>query len=416
MTTRIARVRWAMGQTLLPGHLSALEESLLADAATRFGLQGLPNHGLAALRWNESLLTEGVLSLEALSLLLPSGLLLELGGNARVEPLNLNIASGTLLPVHLHVRNLPENHDERDDLRTTLERDGIACWLWRLELSLEPEHPDTRESFRLAEFEKLPDGSWRLAARYIPPLLLVGAVPFLGRELRELKERLDAFHYRLIQEIAAIYLSGEHLINAKLCLKGVLDLQRFLVNLMGQVPRHPFEVYEELKRFYIDLCFYQENPPQFATEAYRHERLAEVFAEVLIPLGEQLQSNQNRSAYLPFERKEGIVQVALPALVREASEIYLLVQKSRISQAAGLNGIKLAAVSRIPVVHKFYLQGIPYKHIERPPFQHSFGPEVDIYQLLPGEEWDHALRELAVGFYADPAYTETKFFLYWRGN
>ncbi|SMF94694.1 type VI secretion system protein ImpJ [Methylomagnum ishizawai] len=405
-----------MGQTLLPGHLSALEESLLADAATRFGLQGLPNHGLAGLRWNETLLAEGVLSLEALCLLLPSGLLLELGGNARAEPLNLNAAAGTLLPVYLHVRNPPGNQGERDDLRPTVERDGIACWLWRLELSTEQENPDTRESFRLADFEKLPEGSWRLAARYIPPLLLVGAVPFLAAELRELKERLDAFYQRLTQDIAAIYLSGEHLINAKQCLKSVLRLQRFLVNLMGQIPRHPYEVYEELKRFYIDLCFYHENPPQFATEAYRHERLAEVFAQILIPLCQELQLNQSRSAYLPFEPKAGVLQVALPPAIREAQETYLLVQKGRVSQAASLNGIKLAAVSRIPVVHKFYLQGISYKHIERPPFQHSFGPEVDIYQLAAGEEWDHALRELTVGFYADPVQSEAKFFLYWRAH
>jgi type VI secretion system protein ImpJ len=416
MTNRIARVRWAMGQTLLPGHLQALEESLLADAAARFDLHGLPGHGVAELRWNESLLVEGVLSLESMTLLLPSGLLLKLGGNARAEPLNFNAVNGTLLPVYLHVRNQPENPGERDDPRLAAEHDGAVCWQWRLELSVEPEHPDTRESFRLAEFEKLPDGSWRLAPRYIPPLLLVGTTPFLRAELQELGERLKAFHYRLTQEIAAIYLSGENLVNAKLCLKSVLQLQRFLANLGFQIHRHPYCLYEELKRFYIDLCFHHDSTPQFASEPYRHERLAEVFGQILGPLNEQLQLSQNRPAYLPFARKEGIVQVALPAAIREAREVYLLVQKSRAGKTVSLEGVKIAALTRISVVHKFYLQGIPCKPVERPPFQHSFGPEVDIHRLSAGEEWDHALSELALGFYDSPALAEEKFFLYWRSG
>lgn len=416
MKNRIARVRWAMGQTLLPGHLHALEESLLADAGARFELQGLPGYGVAELRWNEALLTEGVLSLEALGVLLPSGLLLKLGGNARSEPLNLNAAGGTLLPVYLHVRSLPENRGERDDPRLTTEHDGVTCWQWRLELSVEPEHPGTRESFRLAEFEKLPDATWRLAARYIPPLALVGAVPFLRADLEALGHNLKAFHYRLTQEIAAIYLSGENLVNAKLCLKSVLQVQRFLANLDAQVLRHPYYLYEELKRFYVELCFYRDTTPLHAAEPYRHDRLAEVFEQILSPLGEQLQLSQSRPAYLPFALKEGVVQVALPAAVREAREVYLLVQKGRVGKAVSLDGVKFAALSRIPVVHKFYLQGIPCRRVERPPFQHSFGPEVDIYQFSIGEEWDYALNELALGFYESPALAEERFFLHWRSG
>ena len=75
---------------------------------------------------------------------------------------------------------------------------------------------------------------------------------------------------------------------------------------------------------------------------------------------------------------------------------------------------KIASISRLPIVHKFYLQGIPFKRLERPPFQHSFGPEVDIYQLTIGEEWDNALIELSVGFYVNPQLMSAKYFLHWR--
>lgn len=413
MENHLTRVRWAMGLTLLPGHLRAMEDALLANVASRFSLRGLPSHGLAALRWNETLLTEGVLSLEAMTLVMPSGILLDIKGNTRAAPLNLNIPGATLLPVYVHLRTPPENlGGEGDPL--ACERGGVTCWRWPLELSVEQENPDTLETFRLAEFAKQPDGTWQLSPRFIPPLLCVGSVPFLKQDLSGLRDRLDSYHYQLTQEIAAIYLSGADLVNAKQCLKSVLAMQRWLGNLASEIHPHPFEAYEQLKRFYIDLCFYHNTAPQFAADLYRHEQLGEVFQNILVPLTEELHLNQSRSPYLPFVVKEGIVQATLPSSVREAKEVYLLVQKPHITESISLDGLKLAALSRVPVVHKFYLQGIPYKRLERPPFQHSFGPEVDIYQLLEGEEWDYALRELALGFYAAAEFAEARFFLYWR--
>ncbi|XVL50217.1 type VI secretion system baseplate subunit TssK [Methylobacter sp. G7] len=414
MYNRLSRVLWTMGQALLPAHLRALEESLLADSALRFSRQEAPGYGLYRLRWNGNLLIEGVLSLDEMTLVLFSGLLLELKANAQVAPLNLNIPGTTLVPVYVHVRCRPEDSSERDAGSQTIKRDNVNCWLWSLELSTEQENPDTLESFRLAEFEKQPDGSWRLSSRYIPPLVCLGSVPFLKEELTVLVHKLEAYHYQLTQEIAAIYLSGADLVNAKQCLKSVVQMQRFLANLFAQISPHPYTVYEQLKHFYVDLCFYHNNTPQFATSPYRHEQLAEVFRETLGPLNDQLQLSQMRSPYLPFALLAGIVRASLPESIREAKEIYLLVQKGGVTKAVSLDGFKIAAVSRIPIVHKFYLQGIPCKRMERPPFQNSFGPEVDIYQISLGEEWDHALDELALGFYADPKFTEENFFLYWR--
>lgn len=414
MSNRLSRVRWTMGQALLPEHLYALEQSMLADGALRFNLLGLPNYGLYELRWNEPLLTEGMLSLEAMTLVLPSGLLLALKGNAHAKPLNLNASGVPSLPVYLHVHGVSENTDEWDTGRQTVERDYVSCWLWSLELSAEQEHHDTLESFRLGEFEKQPNGSWQLSPDYIPPLISLGTVPFLKQELTELVHKLEAYHYQLTQEITAIYLSGTDLANAKQCQRGVVQVLRFLGNLLAEISPHPYEVYEQLKSFYVELCFYQDSTPQFAMTPYRHERLAQVFQEILVPLNEQLKFNQTRSPYLPFEILNGVVRVSLPATIREAKEIYLLVQKGQVTKEVNLDGLKIAAVSRISIIHKFYLQGIPFKRIDRPPFQHSFGPEVDIYQLAEGEEWDYALNELAVGFYADLKFAQEKFFLYWR--
>lgn len=414
MHNRLPRVFWAMGQTLLPAHLRTQEDSLLADSASRFNLQETPSHGLYRLIWNEALLSEGVLSLDEMTLVMPLGLLLKLKENAHISPLNLNLFGGTLLPVYVHVRNIAENNNPLETGLQTVKQDNVNCWLWTLELSIEQENPDTLESFHLAEFEKQPDGSWQLSSRYVPPLGRLGPVPFFKAELKALVHQLEAYHYQLTQEIAAIYLSGMDLVNAKQCLKSVVQLQRFLANLSAQIHPHPFTVYEQLKHFYVDLCFYHDVTPQGACEPYRHENLAEIFRDTFMLLNEQLQLSQTRSPYLPFTVSDDIIRANLPETIREAKEIYLLVQKSGVTKTVALEGMKIAAASRIGIVHKFFLQGIPFKRIDRPPFQHSFGPEVDIYQLTTGDEWDYALNELAFGFYADPKFSEEKFFLHWR--
>jgi type VI secretion system protein ImpJ len=104
----------------------------------------------------------------------------------------------------------------------------------------------------------------------------------------------------------------------------------------------------------------------------------------------------------------------LPIEIRQAKEFYFLVQNAGVNQSISIDGIKLAAISRIPIVHKYYLQGIILTKIDKPPFQHSFGPEIDIYQLSQGEEWDCALNELVIGFVPDSSFLSEKFFINWR--
>ena len=48
----LAPVKWEMGQPLLPQHLHAQEESLLADTSLRFQMSGLPSFGICRLNWD----------------------------------------------------------------------------------------------------------------------------------------------------------------------------------------------------------------------------------------------------------------------------------------------------------------------------------------------------------------------------
>ncbi len=413
MTVNIARVRWRMGQALLPDHFILQEESLSLESQMRFRTRGLPDAGVAEMKLNESLLAEGVFSIRSLRLVMPSGLLIQIPGNAAASPFNLNIPGATRVPVHFHVIQRSDE-ETRAASASGEEEEEVPRVVHQTALSSDQSYPDAHETLKLAEFEKDPDGNWRLSEAYIPPLLQVGTTPFLEDRLTELNELLGSFQYRLTQEIAASHLSGDSLSGAKQCLKSIFRIQRFLANLFHRVHPHPYYVYEALKEFYTEVCFYENTVPEHATDPFDNDQLAACFGRILEPLKRHLQSVAAPSPYLPFELRDNLWRIELPPRTREAREVYFLIQKRHVSQTVSLREIKLASLSRVSLVHTLALQGVPLKSIDRPPFQHTFGSEVDFYLINEGEEWDHALRELNIGFYHLPAFEGLQFYLYWR--
>lgn len=411
MPGKLARVRWEMGQALLPEHFVAQEDSFETDSSIRSSLRGLPDYGIASLKVNDTLLSEGVFSIAALTAVMPTGLLLDVPGNAVITSFNLNVPGLSIVPVYLHVlKNKPgSEQDENPD-----EEGEISKIIFQLVLSSEQSYADALETMKIAQFEKDPDGIWLMSPSYIPPLLQVGKSPFLESELTELSQALELFQYKLSQEIAASYLSGDSLTSVKLCLKSVYRIQRFLANIFSKINIHPYYVYEALKEFYTEVCFYENTVPEHVADPFDCDQLGKTFSRILNPLRGQMQVAQAPSPYLPFELKDNVWQIKLPPRTREAREVYFLIQKKHVSEIVSLKELKLASASRVSLVHKLSLQGIPLQKIDRPPFQHTFGSEVDFFLISQGEEWDHALREMTLGFYHSAQFEGMNYYLYWR--
>jgi type VI secretion system protein ImpJ len=413
MAGKLARVRWQMGQTLLPEHFLAQEEALVADTVARFRMGGIPAYGVAALKWNETLIGEGVFSIQTATMVMPSGLLLDMPGNAVSAPFNLNIPGSVTVPVYCHVMGDSSPVKDVEENWETQADDAIPRLVYQLVLSSEQSHSGAFETIKLAEFEKDPEGAWQLRHAFIPPLLQVGTSPFLMAEFDKLAEALELFQYNLALD-AASYLSGSGLFRVEQCRKSVYQIQRFLANLRSQVHIHPYYVYEALKNFYIEVCFYKSTVPEQITSPYDHDQLAACFKEILEPLEEQMKMVEMESPYLPFRFGDGLYQIKLPPVMREAKEVYLLVQKSHVSNKISLENLKVSSLSRISLVHKMALQGVGLKKVDQPSFQHSFGPEVDFFRILESEEWDHALKELALAFYDHPQLKDMEFYVYRR--
>lgn len=411
MAEKLARVRWEMGQTLLPDHFIVQEAALTADTIARCRMNGLPDYGVAKLEWNESLIQEGVFSIQNLSLILPTGLLLKLPGNSVVSPFNLNIPGTVDVPIYLHVLNKEGRAADGDDAEE--EESAVPRSVHQLALSSEQTYPDAFQTMKIAAFLKDAEGAWRLSDKFIPPMIQVGYSPFLKPELDELRQMLEIFLYKLTQDIADSYLSGESLSSSKQCMKSIYRIQRFLVNVDHLVHVHPYYLYEELKLFYTEVCFFRNTLPENVTLPYEHDRLADCFRKIFEPLRQQMKMGGARAPYLPFELQDGVFRVSLPPEIREADEVYFLIQKAHASQTVSLKNLKVAGFSRISMVHKLALQGVPMTPIDRPPFQHSFGPEVDFFLIKEGEEWDYALRDMTLSFY-DPGTEGMNYYIYWR--
>ncbi|HVY61461.1 MAG TPA: type VI secretion system baseplate subunit TssK [Planctomycetota bacterium] len=413
MTDTLARIDWQMGQTLLPEHFVAQEDAILADTATRFGLLGLPCEGIGRLKWNDSLLAEGILSLVSGTIVLSNGQVIDVPGNAVANTFNLNVPGTTKVPVYLHLtseRATQSGGAPRADGEEQVER-----VVHRVALVSEPTYRTAVQTLKLAEFEKNLEEAWVLAEDYCPPLLQVGTSPFLAGLVDKLVKSLELFHYKLQEEIAASYLGGEGLSSAKSCLRAVYGMERFLANIKAEVHVHPYHLYEELKRFYTELCLYQNATPESVASPYKHGDLAGCLALVTKPLFDQMQVSKGKTPYMLFDRAEGLLQIReIPREARVAKEVYFLLQKSRVSDTLSMDGIKLASRARLPLVHQLSLQGIPLRRIERPPFQHTFGAEVEFFLLAGGEEWDHALREGSIALFDGPKLASAKAYLFWR--
>ncbi|HNN95707.1 MAG TPA: type VI secretion system baseplate subunit TssK [Pseudomonadota bacterium] len=412
-TLKIAPVRWFLGQTVLPEHFVALQQGI--DSAVEFRARtcGLPMYGVAQLSYNESLLRDGVLALGEVSAVLADGVIISVPGNCSLAPLSLAATSATRVSVYLHV--LSDAVSGQGNRTYDSDPRVVERVVQRAVLSINDSVEGSRAVLRLGDFEKGVAGSWALTPTYVPPLLQVGNTPHLLPALATLEAQVGALEPQLAAQLQDTFLRPDRLSTIRRCLAALYRMQTLLVDLRSRVPMHPYDVHAALRELYWEACCFHEVVPDQPVLPYRHDSLASCFGTVLRLLQQALRPVYARSTHLRFSRSNGLFTLSgLPSELKDAQEVYLLVQRPTLHERIAMEDIKLSCTSRLALVHRLVLRGVPYKYVERPPFQHTFGPEVDFYQLQSGDEWDHALRESSVALYVHPVLERANVFLYWR--
>ncbi|MBN1209781.1 MAG: type VI secretion system baseplate subunit TssK [Myxococcaceae bacterium] len=411
---KLARVRWQVGQTLLPEHFRAQDEALSSETRLQAELSGLPQVGIASLIWSEALLAEGGLSISGMTAVMPGGHLVEVPGNAAVPSFSLEATGKSEVTVYLHLLE-----DTRGTEGVPLYADeppNVQRLLRRMQLSSEQSVERSISSLALVSFSKSLEGGWRPSVRKVPPLLLVGPNPFLNELLFQLDLLLDKAHGQLRTLLLDSYQRAERLASARRTLLEVRRLQAVRSDMRVGICPHPYPFFDALRRFYFEVCCYLELEPEGELPTYRHDELGASLWGWVELLSRAFRPEDTRLTYKAFEAKEGqFILTPLPELdAGVQSELYLLVRSEDPSQPPSMEGVKVASPSRLPVVRRLALRGIPFQHVPHPAFPHAFGPEISWYRLTLGEEWQYALRDNGMAFYVTPALQGHQVFLFWR--
>lgn len=410
---KTAQVRWFLGQTVLPEHLQSLQDTTLALCEQRARLGSLPHYGVAQLTWSEPLLADGVLSITTLTVVLPNGDIISVPENAVLEPLSLAATPATSLPVYLHITD--ETLGSQGSRVYQSDPRVVERVLYRAHLSISDTLERSRGMVKLGEFEKSADSTWRLTASHIPPLLQIGTTPYLTSAIADLETRITALEPQLVAQLQDTFLRPERLQAIRRCLAEMYTTLSLLADLRYRVPLHAQALFSALRQLFFELCTFHEVIPDHNSLAYRHDELGHCFGELLGNLSRHLRPVYARSTHLRIMKSNGLFSLSgMPEEVKNSQEVYLLIQRPTVHERIELNEVKVACTSRLALVHRLVLRGVPFKHIERPPFAHTFGPEVDFYQLQFGEEWNYVLREAALAFYIHPVLEKANAFLFWR--
>jgi type VI secretion system protein ImpJ len=429
LSRSLCRVRWRLGQALLPEHFFRQEFSLRQEWELRFGQLALPSWGVGLVEWDEALIPRGFAKLGKLMLVFPRGQLVHVPGNAQPVHFDLNTAEGVEVALYAHLLSAPDS--VRDD-EAAGDAAGVELLLHKLELSPEPGHPGAIDSVKLAEFSKRPDGRWSQRPSYVPPLLLLSAAPaFFRATLDRLLGVVQRWQELLLADIETHALATEKVVRAQECLRRSHQAIAALAHIDAENPfRHeeaggavnaaaPADVYRWVQELYIDIHTYQEDPrqpPRLAGAPYDHREPFACFERLLGDLDRRTELPRGQTPYVAFTAAGEAAVATLPREAREAKEVYFLYHRRGPAVREELRGLKVACRARLETVHRHALKGIPLRRVQPVPFRHSFAPEVEFYQLLPGEEWEHALRQGTLAYFTEGALKDGQAYLYWRAG
>lgn len=408
-----APVRWTLGQPLLPEHFEAQENALRDELRVRLGGLGAPRHGVLRLRWDGAQLDGGVVRIQDLTYVTPEGRVIDIPGNAEPVAFDLEGTGHTRVPVYLVHRNEPDDRAEGGDR----QEGPVTRAIEAIQLVAAPSAAPEGRLYQLACFEKDMEGIWRLDPSYVPPSPSLAGTPFFRPIVDQLRALLDRFHEQLRRDVRDDYLAGHLVLAAQQAMRSVFHLEGFLADLQVDLDPHPYRLFEALRSLYVDVCIYREIRPTAAVAAYEHEDLAGCFGTLLDGIQALLAPKsevKRRASYVAFGRQDGLLIAEVRGEVAHSRQLFLLVQLDEASEPPDMGRHKLASPSRLAVVHRRSLRGVPLTQLESAPFHHDFASDVRFFRLELGDEWDHVVSERAVAFFDRAELRGMRMYLYWR--
>ncbi len=422
---RLALHRWEMGQVLHPAQFRAQEEALLEHDGLRSQLTGLPSRGVALLRWADAQLADGELAVSALTVVLASGRLIDVPGNAVLltRALALPAKAAGPVAVYLHLRGELRPDGARNLPRYEPDEPEIRRALYQVELSIEPELDGGQERMKLAELG-FASGAWALTS-FVPPLLRLGrgTTPFLHDTMAQVVAALASFERELVKRAADSMTSAEPMAEVRRMLTALYRVQAVLADhgwgaATQSVALHPYHLFAALRDFYLEAVVLQGGRLDGWPARYQHDDLRACFDPLASGLTRTLAMPAAVSQRLMFQRDDyWFVTEAFPDELRAATEVFLLLERAAgmPDAAPALDDLKLASPLRAEEVYTKALEGVPRRAIPALGFAQAFGHRALVFQLdSQSREWRHAVHEGALCFAATPGLDGFTAALFWR--
>lgn len=410
---QLKRVDWQLGQPLLPMHLVAQEDSLIANLNFYIQNLGIPYFGIGNLKWDDKLLSQGVVSISKLTVIFPNGDLVDVPDNGVINTYDLNLSGVNQLTLYLHL--LKSSSQQNVFTESGDEEEKICYSVHNLVLTNEHHLYAGKVSLKLAEFEKDVENRWKLSENYFPPLFTILNHPFLTSRLSTIRTIVESFQKELELESSSGKIFEQRTLNSKLCLLEVVSLRQFLLNMDKNIITHPYYLYEKLTHFINTLAMMFLDLADFSIIPYQHDKLSLLFSKLVELLIQYLKPKTEKLSSIKFEKKQNCyVSERMPQDLYETNEIYLVAQYTDPKQKSAIEGLRMAAHSRLFNVHRFALTGIVLLRLESAPFNNNFSRHAQVYKIQKDSEWEHALAEGKVAFSVDNDYHDIQGFIYWR--
>jgi type VI secretion system protein ImpJ len=426
---QLAPVQWQMGQTLLPEHLLAQENALTGDVYLRYQANGLPGYGVSKLQWDNFLLTSGNLKIESLRLFTRhKSFLVDHPGNADIVSIPLDFADSGRTEVFYFI--LQDDSDIDCNRSFDPNNKSLVHRVFKIVLSLLPNLPDEYQAIsqshtlieqgKLAEFVQTPNGDWKLSERYIPPLVQIGVCEFLQGPLKQLNVLLS----RYLIEIRNVYqqqqLPDIRRFEIKHCANTLNQSLQYLANHLGksksqgEIHLHPYFLYEQLQRLDRALRLLSGEWASAPIENYQHNDLHGTFKRIFRNIISNLKLHSRNSQSFELQLKDGSYQAVLPSTLQPNDTLHLIIN---CEQQPSLPDHQLPCISshsRMPTLFHYSLSGVPFKAVKHSALTHYFGDNTQSFQLLPGEELGHIIKDRSVAFLAQPEFENYTFYIFYQ--
>jgi type VI secretion system protein ImpJ len=426
---QLAPVQWQMGQTLLPDHLLAQENALTGQACLRYQANGLPGFGVSKLQWDDYLLVKGSLTLLTLRIFTRhKSMLVDFPGNADIVSIPLDFADSARTEIFYFVL--------QDDTNVSGERifdntnTSLARRIFKIVLSLLPNLPEEYqtnyqshtliEQGKLAEFVKVPSGSWKLSERYIPPLVQIGVSEFLQGPLKQLNVLLS----RYLKELQNVYqqqqLPDIRRFEIKNCANTLNQSLQYLANHLGrkktpgEVHLHPYFLYEQLQKLDCELRLLSGEWTTVSLDNYQHNDLHGTFKRIFRSIISHLKLHSRNSQSFELQLKDGRYQAVLPNTLHTNDKLHLIINCEQQPSLPDHQLPCMSSHSRMPTLFHYSLSGVQFKAIKHSALTHYFGENTQSFQLLPGEELSHIIKDRRIVFLAQPEFENYSFYVFYQ--